>query len=66
MAKKRKTAKKRKPKRYMMVIRVAVPARLAPKLKVMRVLGKIPDRGFQHDLEVLSAFYDMPGHPGAS
>ncbi len=65
MAKKRKTAKRRKPKTHMMVIRVAVPARLVPALKVMRVLGLIPGRYFPHELEVLSAYYDMRGQPNA-
>lgn len=61
MAKKRKAASRRKPKSYTMVIRVAVSARLAPKLKVARVLGKLPDSWLMRDLEILSAYYDRPG-----
>lgn len=64
--KKRKITKRRKPKTYMMVIRVAVPARLVPKLKVMRVMGKLPDSWLMRDLEILNAYYDMPFQPDAS
>jgi len=63
MAKKRKTAKRHKPKSYMLVIRVAVPARLVPKLQVMRVMGKLPDSWLMRDLEILNAYYDMPMQP---
>lgn len=69
MAKKRKVAKKavrrRKPKSYMMVIRVAVPAKLVPELKVARVYGLSPTSHIHYDLEILNAFYDKPGQPNA-
>lgn len=62
-AKKKKKAQKRKAHSRMMVIRVSVPWRDAPEMKVCRVygLGRV---GYQ-ELEVLSAYYDMPGQPNA-
>jgi hypothetical protein len=61
MAKKRK----KKPTSYMMVIRVRVPAKQVPKMKVWRVIGLPAGARVCHDLQVLNAYYDMPGVPSA-
>lgn len=60
MAKKRKKAKS-----YMMVIRVRVPAKLVPKMKVSKVFGAVAGDQWSHDLEILNAFYDKTGMPNA-
>jgi hypothetical protein len=62
---KKSKRKPRKPTSYMMVIRVAVPARHVPTMKIERVWGRTPRAFFAHDLEILSAYYDMPGQPNA-
>lgn len=61
----KKAKRKIKKRPAMMVIRVAVPARHVPTMKVLRVLGTTPGRLIAHDLEVLSAYYDAPGQPNA-
>lgn len=63
--KKRKTTRKRKATSHMMVIRVSVPAKHVPTMKVLRVLGITPRRLIPHDLEILSAYYDKAGQPNA-
>lgn len=61
----KKTKRKPRPATHMMVIRVAVPARYAPDMKVANVIGIHPRLRFSHSLEVLSAYYDMPKQPNA-
>lgn len=68
MAKKKKAKKiqrRRKPTTYMMVIRVAVPARYVPDMKVAQVTGATKDFRIRHDLQILNAYYDMHGQPDA-
>lgn len=64
---KRTTVKKRvvRPKSYMMVIRVAVPAKDAKDMRVLKVWGLKNGRGYAHDLEILNAYYDRAGQPNA-
>jgi hypothetical protein len=66
MSKTAKKAKKRvtRPKSYMMVIRVSVPAKLVPRLKVRNVVGMY-DRDRFCTLEILNAYYDKTGQPDA-
>jgi hypothetical protein len=61
-----KIAKKRakRPTSYMMVIRVSVPAKLVPDLKVRNVVG-IYGRDRFCTLEILNAYYDKAGQPNA-
>ncbi len=63
MAKKRKRA--RTPKTCMMVIRVAVPFKDAKTMKVATVLGRKTPQGYEYDLEILNAYYDLPFQPTA-
>lgn len=63
MAKKIAKKRARKPKSYMMVIRVSVPAKLVPGLKVRNVAGIYGDRFCT--LEILNAYYDKAGQPNA-
>lgn len=62
---KKKTRRKRKPKVYMMVIRVAVPACYVDDMKVAQVIGATKDFRVRHDLEILNAYMDRPGQPNA-
>jgi hypothetical protein len=63
---KKKRAKQKTPRSYMMVIRVDVPTHLIRRgLKVSRVFGYLPGDGLRCDLEVLNAYYDMRGQPNA-
>jgi len=69
MAKKavKKKAKKRVRQNWcQMVIRVRVPIKEAKAMRVWQVLGVRDDRGPPWSLEVLSAYYDLPGQPNAS
>ncbi len=61
-----KKAKKRvnRPKAYMMVIRVSVPAKDVPSLRISDVFG-IDGKGNLRDLEILNAYYDKTGQPNA-
>lgn len=61
-----KKAKKRTriAKSYMMVIRVSVPAKDVPSLKIMDVYG-LDKNGNLRDLDILSAYYDKGGQPNA-
>lgn len=61
---KRAVKKKRRPRSYMMVIRVNVPANLVPRLKVRNVVGMY-DRDRFCTLEILNAYYDKIGQPNA-
>jgi hypothetical protein len=50
----------------MMVIRVAVPRTLAPKMRLYNVCGFLPGpQGPLYELEILSAHYDLPKQPNA-
>jgi len=48
-----------------MVIRVKVPLKQAKHMKIHMVHGLRDDHGPIHLLEILSAYYDLPGHPDA-
>lgn len=63
MAKKRK--KRRTSTEYMMVIRVRVPSRFVPRLKISRVFGLDHKNMMRHDLEICNAYYDKAGQPSA-
>lgn len=64
MAKKAKKAKRKsRGHSRMMVIRVSVPWRDAPEMKAYQMIGVRGER--LHTLEILSAYYDMPGQPNA-
>jgi hypothetical protein len=63
MAKKSKKRPK-KAKSYMMVVRVSVPAKDVPHLKIHDVFG-IDKNGNLRDLEILNAYYDKTGQPNA-
>lgn len=63
----KKKAKKRASQDWcQMVIRVRVPVKEAKTMKVWQVMGIKEDRGPPSSLEVLSAYYDLPGQPDAS
>lgn len=64
MAKKIAKKRVRKPKSYMMVIRVSVPAKDVPTLKIWGVYG-VDKSNTRRDLEVLNAYYDKTGQPNA-
>ncbi|MEY9676016.1 hypothetical protein ABIE93_005950 [Bradyrhizobium elkanii] len=61
-----KKAKKRasRAKSYMMVIRVSVPAKDVPHLKILDVYG-LDKKGNLRDLDILNAYYDKVGQPSA-
>jgi hypothetical protein len=67
MAKKAKPAKKRKPPtNCMMVIRVSVPRRDVKRgLKVVSVYGSVQSARYLRKLEILNAYFDIPGVPNA-
>lgn len=48
-----------------MVIRVKVPLKQAKHMKAHMVHGLRDDHGPIHLLEILNAYYDLPGHPNA-
>lgn len=64
MAMKRSNKNLAAPKTCTVVIRVAVPVRDAPNLKIQDVFG-IDSRGNLRDLQILSAYYDRRGQPDA-
>ena len=62
----KRAGKKKRRQSCMMIVRVRVPAKIADRLKVYRVQG-IEERthdGIIHELQILSAYYDLPGQPG--
>lgn len=67
MAKKTKTAKKRRPPATCtMVIRVSVPKRDVKRgLKVVSVYGSVQTNRYLRQLEILNAYFDIPGVPNA-
>lgn len=63
---KRAIKKKRRPKAYMMVIRVSVPERdVKEGMRIWTVWGLKNDRAPAHELQILNAYYDMAGQPNA-
>lgn len=64
---KTKATKKRarRPKSYMMVIRVNVPASDVKDMRIWSVWGLKNGRAPAHELQILNAYYDKVGQPNA-